>query len=71
MVREHLETFLPEARLRGGGEGLPGFVERELREIVLVFVPVFVGTSTSTDTIHDQAGAWASAIAADAAERGA
>jgi hypothetical protein len=61
VIREHLETFLAEARQRGGGEGLPRFVERELREIVLVFVPVFVGTSTSTDTIHDQAGAWASA----------
>jgi len=24
VVREHLETFLAEARLRGGGEGLPG-----------------------------------------------
>jgi hypothetical protein len=33
-VREHLETFLAEARLRGGGEGLPRFVERELREFV-------------------------------------
>ena len=31
VVREHLETFLAEARLRGGGEGVPGFVERELR----------------------------------------
>ena len=31
VVREHLETFLAEARLRGGGEGLPAFVERELR----------------------------------------
>ncbi len=34
MVREHLETFLAEARLRGRGEGLPGFVERELRELL-------------------------------------
>jgi hypothetical protein len=34
VVREHLETFLAEARLRGGGEGLPRFVERELREFV-------------------------------------
>jgi hypothetical protein len=32
VVREHLETFLAEARLRGGGEGLPAFVEREFRE---------------------------------------
>jgi hypothetical protein len=24
VVREHLETFLAEARLRGGGEELPG-----------------------------------------------
>jgi hypothetical protein len=34
VVREHLETFLAEARLRSGGEGLPGFVERELREFL-------------------------------------
>ena len=34
VVREHLETFLGEARLRGGGEGLPRFVERELREFL-------------------------------------
>jgi hypothetical protein len=34
VVREHLETFLAEARRRGGGEGLPRFVERELREFV-------------------------------------
>ena len=34
VVREHLETFLAEARLRGTGEGLPRFVERELREYV-------------------------------------
>jgi hypothetical protein len=31
---EHLETFLFEARQRGGGEGLPRFVERELREFL-------------------------------------
>jgi hypothetical protein len=31
VVREHLETFLAEARARGGGVGLPRFVERELR----------------------------------------
>jgi hypothetical protein len=31
VVREHLETFLAEACLRGGGDGLPRFVERELR----------------------------------------
>ena len=29
VVREHLETFLAEARQRGGGEGLPRFVERD------------------------------------------
>lgn len=29
VLREHLETFLEEARLRGGGEGLPAFIERE------------------------------------------
>ena len=34
VVREHLETFLSEARLRGGGDGLPGFVEQELRELL-------------------------------------
>jgi hypothetical protein len=34
VLREHLETFLAEARLRGGGEGLPRFVERELREFL-------------------------------------
>ena len=34
VVREHLETFLLEAHLRGGGEGLPRFVERELREFL-------------------------------------
>ena len=34
VVREHLETFLAEARVRGGGEGLPRFVERELREFL-------------------------------------
>ena len=33
VVREHLETFLAEARLRGG-EGLPRFVERELCEFL-------------------------------------
>ena len=31
VVREHLETFLAEARLRGGGEGVPAFVERGLQ----------------------------------------
>jgi hypothetical protein len=34
VVREHLETFLTEARQRGDGEGLPRFVERELREFL-------------------------------------
>ena len=34
VVSEHLETFLAEARLRGDGEGLPRFVERELREFL-------------------------------------
>jgi hypothetical protein len=32
VVREHLETFLAEAKVRGGGDGVPGFVERELRD---------------------------------------
>lgn len=32
VVREHMETFLAEAKARGGGDGVPGFVERELRE---------------------------------------
>jgi hypothetical protein len=31
VVGAHLETFLAEARARGGGAGLPRFVERELR----------------------------------------
>jgi hypothetical protein len=31
LVHEHLETFLAEARARGGGDGLPFFVESELR----------------------------------------
>ncbi|MGH7822585.1 MAG: transposase zinc-binding domain-containing protein, partial [Candidatus Binatia bacterium] len=34
VLREHLETFLEEARARGSGEGLPVFVERELREFL-------------------------------------
>ena len=34
VVLAHLETFLAEARLRGGGEGVPRFVERELREFL-------------------------------------
>jgi hypothetical protein len=31
VVREHLETFLAAAAARTGGEGLPRFIERELR----------------------------------------
>ncbi|MBX3028226.1 transposase [bacterium] len=31
VVLEHLETFLAEARARGGGAGLPRFIEKELR----------------------------------------
>jgi hypothetical protein len=27
VLREHLETFLAEARERGGGDGVPAFVE--------------------------------------------
>jgi len=34
IVREHLETFLAGARLRSEGDGLPRFVERELREFL-------------------------------------
>jgi len=34
VVRQHLETFLAELRLRGDGDGLPRFVERELREFL-------------------------------------
>ncbi|MBY0276821.1 transposase [Candidatus Binatia bacterium] len=34
LVHEHLETFLAEARARGDGDGLPHFVERELREFL-------------------------------------
>jgi transposase-like zinc-binding protein len=33
VLREHLETFLAEARA-GNGDGLPRFVERELREFL-------------------------------------
>ena len=33
-LREHLETFLAEARARSDGDGLPRFVERELREFL-------------------------------------
>jgi Putative transposase/Transposase zinc-binding domain len=34
VVREHLETFLAEARRRSHGAGLPPFVERELRDFL-------------------------------------
>jgi hypothetical protein len=34
VVREHLATFLAEVRERGDGQGLPSFVERELREFL-------------------------------------
>jgi len=34
LVHEYLETFLAEARARSGGDGLPRFVERELREFL-------------------------------------
>lgn len=34
VVREHLETFLAEVRLRGDGQGLPSFVEKELLEFL-------------------------------------
>jgi four helix bundle protein len=34
VVRNHLETFLAEVRLRGDGQGVPRFVERELREFL-------------------------------------
>ena len=34
VLREHLESFLEEGRARGAGEGLPAFVERELREFL-------------------------------------
>lgn len=34
LVHEHLETFLAEARARSDGDGLPRFVERELREFL-------------------------------------
>lgn len=30
VVRAHLETFLADARRRGGGDGVPSFVERAL-----------------------------------------
>jgi hypothetical protein len=34
VVREHLETFLEQARIETGGEGYPGFVEREFRRFL-------------------------------------
>ena len=34
LVHDHLETFLAEARARSDGDGLPRFVERELREFL-------------------------------------
>ena len=34
IVAEHLESFLADARRRGGGDGVPAFVERELREFL-------------------------------------
>ena len=34
LVHEHLETFLAEARARSDGDGLPRFIERELREFL-------------------------------------
>jgi len=34
LVHEHLEAFLAEARARSDGDGLPRFVERELREFL-------------------------------------
>jgi len=34
LIHRHLEAFLAEARARGEGDGLPRFVERELREFV-------------------------------------
>ena len=33
-MHDHLETFLAEARARSDGDGLPRFVERELREFL-------------------------------------
>jgi hypothetical protein len=34
VLREHLEAFFEEARARDAGEGLPVFVERELRDFL-------------------------------------
>jgi len=34
VVRDHLDGFLREASTRGGGGGLPEFVEREFREFL-------------------------------------
>ena len=34
MIGGHLETFLRAAAEAGGGDGLPQFVERELREFL-------------------------------------
>lgn len=34
LLHEHLETFLAEVRARSDGDGLPRFVEHELREFL-------------------------------------
>ena len=34
VIRDHLDGFLREASTRGGGDGLPEFVEREFREFL-------------------------------------
>jgi Transposase zinc-binding domain len=34
VLREHLETFLAQAKARNDGDGLPMFIEREFREFL-------------------------------------
>jgi hypothetical protein len=34
VLRNHLETFLAQARARNDGDGLPMFIEREFREFL-------------------------------------
>ena len=74
VVGEHLEPFLTEAHERGGGEGLPRFVERELREFLTCGVmargfarfrcdgctrEILVGVREAADHQPDAGGHWA------------
>ena len=51
VLREHLQSFLREGRARGSGDGLPAFVERELREFLNCGVLVFVGAIDIDSTV--------------------